>query len=319
MKRLYLLSALMLIMAVAMLPHNMKAQAPVWDGTWETWTQGSGTQAGPYLIETPQHLAWLARQVNNGVSTYNGVYFRLTNDLDLNSEEWTPIGNSTSNRFKGIFDGDNHFIDNIHILSYTQNGTDINPYGGLFGVIDNATIMNIGTNTNMVDNVSCSCTPIYAGGIAAYAYGGTNHIINCYQTGNISYLATFSSSHRGVRGGIVGFVSGETTLSNCRNYGQVRDYYGFAEYEGCYIGGLIGLVNATVTISDCSNYGVVYGKSWTHSYAGGLIGHCQDGTTTIINSHNEGNVTGLFLWWFDWTFFKYYKHQQLLQRRRACG
>ena len=91
MKRLYLLSALMLIMAVTMLPQNTKAQAPVWDGTWETWTQGSGTQADPYLIETPQHLAWLARQVNNGVSMYNGVYFRLTNDLDLNSEEWTLI------------------------------------------------------------------------------------------------------------------------------------------------------------------------------------------------------------------------------------
>ena len=290
MKRLYLLSALMLIMAVTMLPQNTKAQAPVWDGTWETWTQGSGTQADPYLIETPQHLAWLARQVNNGVSMYNGVYFRLTNDLDLNSEEWTPIGNSITNRFKGIFDGDNHFVDNISIMSYTQNGTYINPYSGLFGVIDNATIMNIGTNTNM--GCYASCTPIYVGGIAAYAYGGTNHLINCYQTGNINFSCSFPSTHKGARGGIVGFVDGETILSNCRNYGQVRDRNTFADYLGCHIGGLIGLVNATVTISDCSNYGIVNSNISTYSYAGGLIGHCQAGITTIINSHNEGNVTG---------------------------
>ena len=38
----------------------MSAQALVWDGSAEPWTHGSGTHDDPYLIETPQQLAFLA-------------------------------------------------------------------------------------------------------------------------------------------------------------------------------------------------------------------------------------------------------------------
>ena len=152
MKRHYLL--IVMIFAVAMtLSQRMNAQTvPVWDGAYAPWTQGSGTQADPYLIEIPQHLSYLARQVNNVTSSYNGVYFRLTSDLDMNSLEWTPIGNSTTNRFKGNFDGDGHFIDNIYAVNRYNSATQSfsNPtYCGLFGVIEDATIMNLGVNTTV--------------------------------------------------------------------------------------------------------------------------------------------------------------------------
>ncbi|MDR2512680.1 MAG: hypothetical protein LBD01_02635, partial [Puniceicoccales bacterium] len=44
--------------------------------------EGNGTEDNPYLIKTPLHLAWLAAKVNAGTD-YNGVHFRLENDLDL--------------------------------------------------------------------------------------------------------------------------------------------------------------------------------------------------------------------------------------------
>ena len=48
-----------------------------WDGTAsEAWTNGSGTEADPYLIETPAHLKYLSAQVAAG-NTYEGVYFFL--------------------------------------------------------------------------------------------------------------------------------------------------------------------------------------------------------------------------------------------------
>ena len=145
MKKHYLLIAMLFAMA-AMLPQRMNAQTvPVWDGAYAPWTQGSGTQADPYLIEIPQHLAWLAQKVNDGTSTYNGVYFRLTSDLDMNSLEWTPIGNSTTTRFKGVFDGDGHFIDDIYIsssvISY-GDGSELGSYG-LFGVVEGVSISNL--------------------------------------------------------------------------------------------------------------------------------------------------------------------------------
>lgn len=264
MKKVNLLSALMLMIIVAMMPQQSLCAQTItpWDSTFAPWTQGSGTQSDPYQIETPQNLAWLARQVNTGVSTYNGVYFRLTNDLDMNSLQWSPIGNSTTNRFKGVFDGNGHFIDNVYVICYNDiNGNSVNEtYCGLFGVIENATIVNLGVNTTItpikINNSFIS--PTYAGGIVAYVYSGNNIISNCYNTGNINTglgtnaLGNINSC--GYSGGIVGYVNSETTLSSCHNFGNISMTNSY--HVSCR-GGLIGGVNATMTISDCSNSGVI--------------------------------------------------------------
>ena len=53
----------------------MSAQALVWDGSSEPWTHGSGTHDDPYLIETPQQLAFLAQTVNE---SYDFADYRFT-------------------------------------------------------------------------------------------------------------------------------------------------------------------------------------------------------------------------------------------------
>ena len=312
MKRLYLLSTLLLVMAVAMLPQNVKAQVPVWDGTWEIWTHGNGTQADPYLIETPQHLAWLARKVNDGTTTFNGVHFRLTTDLDMNSLEWSPIGNSTTNRFKGTFDGNGHYIDNIYMLIVNN---DNRTYLGLFGIIDGATITNLGVNTTIICQEHNSS--LYEGGLVGYIYSGYNNISNCYNNGAlgsynsssdvgglIGYInsTTFLSGCNNTAnvgsynpadycGGIVGRLSASTTIIDCHNSGNVRSYYGSGN------GGIVGSVSAETTITNCSNKGVISASgSWGHTGCpcGGLIGYVSTtGTIIINNSHNEGNVSGI--------------------------
>ena len=111
-----------------------------WDGTSsEMWTQGTGTEADPYLIETPANLAYLSAQVTAG-KTYAGVYFQQTEDFDLQSKTWTPIGTSTY-KFAGIYDGGNKFISNLT--------------NSIFGSIIDATIMNItlqGVDINTNEN-----------------------------------------------------------------------------------------------------------------------------------------------------------------------
>ena len=77
-----------------MVPATIFAQVDDWDGTAVQWTHGTGTQADPYLIESAENLAWISEMVNNGVTTYEGVYFRMTTDLDMQNIEWVPIGNS---------------------------------------------------------------------------------------------------------------------------------------------------------------------------------------------------------------------------------
>ena len=79
----------------------------VWDGSVATdFASGTGTEADPYQIATAAQLAYLAQQVNAG-NQYEGQYFKVTNDLDLNDLEWTPIGNGTYD-FSGFFDGGEH-------------------------------------------------------------------------------------------------------------------------------------------------------------------------------------------------------------------
>lgn len=80
-------------------------------------------------------LEWFASQVNSGVSFLNKTVALVT-DVDLESEEWTPIGNST-NKFQGKFDGKEHTIGNLVINAAGKN--DI----GLFGFTTDGEICNL--------------------------------------------------------------------------------------------------------------------------------------------------------------------------------
>jgi hypothetical protein len=99
-----------------------------WDGTSAPWTQGNGTQANPYLIESPQHLAFLSDMVNAGVSNYQGQYFLLTQDISLSNQSWVPIGDET-HPFKGHFNGGGHMIDSVLIDNNNYN------YRGLWVIL----------------------------------------------------------------------------------------------------------------------------------------------------------------------------------------
>ena len=63
----------------------------VWDGSVApSFEDGEGTESNPYQLATGSQLAYLAQQVNLGIS-YSEKYFVLCNDIDLNDIEWTPI------------------------------------------------------------------------------------------------------------------------------------------------------------------------------------------------------------------------------------
>lgn len=67
----------------------------------QTYSGGSGTAQDPYLISSKADMAALAIAVNDG-NAYSGKHFLLTQDLTGIS---TRIGNSSTNCFKGVFDG----------------------------------------------------------------------------------------------------------------------------------------------------------------------------------------------------------------------
>lgn len=86
---------------------------------------GTGTKEDPYQISNALELARLAYQVNSGVST-RGVYYKLTNNINLDSNiYWTPIGTTSSKTdryFAGKFNGNGHVIYNMHICWTNESG-----------------------------------------------------------------------------------------------------------------------------------------------------------------------------------------------------
>ena len=107
---------LLLIIAWVICPCLLFSQVDAWDGTAVQWTNGTGTATDPYLIESAENLVWIREMVNSGVTTYAGVHFKLTTDLNLKNRQWVPIGINDAKSFKGVFDGDNHFIDSLLIM-----------------------------------------------------------------------------------------------------------------------------------------------------------------------------------------------------------
>ena len=117
-----------IIFIAAMLCFSNAYSVVTWDGTTKTaWTQGTGTEADPFIISSPNHLAYLAQQVNAG-TTYAGVYFKQTQDFNLNNKTWTSIG-TTTYKFAGNYDGNSKYISNLK--------------NSIFGYINNSEIKNL--------------------------------------------------------------------------------------------------------------------------------------------------------------------------------
>ena len=285
---------------------NLSAQTvSVWDGSSEIWTQGSGTEADPYLIETAANLAWIAEMVNAGVTTYEGVYFMVVNDLDLNNLQWSSIGNSRTLCFKGYFDGGGHLIDNV------KNGS-------LFGYVSNAVVKKVQIKkvsttgaglvryaiTTIIDNCHIRSGNVtgggYAGGIVAYCEGECP-IERCSNAANITSSGNVLSA-----GGICGYQTTAAIITNCHNTGSISITKTTCSNDNytVYAGGICGYGGGSFT--SCSNRGSVRAEnqsayhdtpsgnsSYTHYYStsssGGICGSGGD----FVFCYNVGAVSSL--------------------------
>ena len=140
-------------------------------GEWD----GDGTEKSPYTIATPADLKRLSSRVNDEGKEYQGIYFKVTQDITFDSsiqKNFMAIGWRTNNYFKGSFDGNNKIISGIN----TNNS---HSYEGLFGFTDSkATIKNvILTNSTFINNSTQIGGLSGVGGIAG---GGYATISGCF-------------------------------------------------------------------------------------------------------------------------------------------
>ena len=216
-----------------------------------------------------------------------------------NPSNWTPIGTSISNAYKGTFDGGGHTITGLAVT-----GSD--KYAGLFGYIDEGgTVKNV-----TLEGVQIATTHSVgdAGGVAGYSYG---NIENCSVSGSVS-----GSGMNGIAGGVVGFQVGGS-LTGCSSSATVNagntaggvagTTNNGASLTACYAtgdvtlvsndigtyfaGGVVGSNGSSSTLKACYAWGSVTGSGSGTVYVGGVTGTNDLGTLTACY-HAKGTVKG---------------------------
>ena len=186
----------------------------------------------------------------------------LKDDITL-TEVWTPIGTSSRSSYTGTFDGGGHKILNLNVNTTGQ-------CGGLFGYIKGATVKHLILDAPAVSTTFDGNTAWF-GGIAGYMEDGT--IDDCHVTGGsiTSPIAT---------GGIVGSISGTTSVQNCTVSNRTK-------ISGGIVGGIVGSNAGDMVenceVSDCT----ITSQASVSGNAGGIVGSQNWSTTQNCFAHGN--------------------------------
>lgn len=187
--------------------NNITIEAKAADAVDTSWYDNRTEGQTEFTITTAAQLRGLAELVNKNEDIFSECKIKLGKDIDLNNEQWTPIGNGYE--FNGEFDGQGHTIYNlkeseIEDANYIKaglfgvvKGISVEKEDGTYNitpaVIKNVTIENADIEvTNTKNNV-----PNTLGGTGALvSYGVNINIENC-KVKNAKITANNSSPRAG--------------------------------------------------------------------------------------------------------------------------
>ena len=190
--------------------------------------------------------------------------YQLMNDLDLDGEEWTPIG-TLREPFLGHFKGNGFTISNYQI---TTNHLGFN---GLFGYIEgDVEFLNI---TNFVIDITDDFV-VNAGGLAGMSLGSINHV---EVDGVIRISVDGFNVYAGMLVGNQHKLSQKTILAstfspNEVSFNQVSGTIDVSKSEIAYVGGLLGKSHNTKSFNNVVNGLEINVINYKTAFVGGLIG-----------------------------------------------
>jgi hypothetical protein len=266
MKKQFLLLALYLV-----------AVTGLWAQTATAPSVGDGTEGNPYQIASLDNLYWLSQTDDVWDAD---IYFIQTADIDASATAtwddgagFSPIGTSSSNAFKGSYNGKGYTIKGLTINRSTTN------YIGLFGCALVPTLDSIGL-------IDCKVTgEDYVGALVGQLYRDNpraGYVNACYNSngtvkGNEKVGGLFGHTY------YVNLGTGLTGINNCYTTGTVEGY--------AYVGGFSGYHRYT-PITNCYSACTVYGTGG--SYIGGFAATIvdQNGPGPVTNCYSVGKVVG---------------------------
>lgn len=210
---------------------------------WYTDAIAVNEKATNFTINSAADLLGLAQLVNDGTETFSGKTIMLEDNIDLSSVcypanengtaevSWTPIGDAT-HAFAGMFDGNGHTIEGLHINETGSWEANTVLYKGLFG-----------NNSGTIKNI------IVTGNVT---------ITNNKKGPNNSTALAIKVAIKGT-GGIVGSSSG--VIQSCGFAGTVKvqgytkkmEQKPYVNVPGAFNGGVVGNGKAVNCWYYCTN------------------------------------------------------------------
>lgn len=259
-----------------------------------------------YVIDSEAGFAKVRQKLNGN--------YMLNTDIDLHGEMFVPIGwNDTSidcviSDFTGIFDGNNHLIDNLY-MDYNTMPTDgesstRDGYGfyrdvALFacneGTIRNLNVQITYPNDEGIFGVFGDCN------VGTFAGWNGGKLINCHAIGNVGSLYCGDNLQYGTGGGVCGNNNG--LVQYCSFEGGVEgfSYIGgicgknFGTVEECFFaGGINGALDAEY-VWQYSIFGIggICGASSINGASGGITRNCYAYLTYYVNGDSfVGGIVG---------------------------
>lgn len=238
-----------------------------WDKIW----MGEGSANDPYQISDAEKLTALQKQVNENGFSYTGKWFRLTNNIDLNNELWTPIGVDSLHSFGGSLDGGGKTISGLKVET---NGALAGLFGsvrGTYGVPMTMRDLTLKNGSVKFTSSGTSCS----GGLVAAVEGETALELRNVVAENLTV-----SGGRDGSGGLLG--RGRVAMTNCHNRG--------GSVTGSYAGGLAGMGYSNLqdhVLAGCTNSAKVVGKRT----AGGMTGNETYSDGSYTSCANSGSIS----------------------------
>lgn len=185
----------------------------VWDGTDDTSWYENNKDATEFSIGTAAELAGLAALVNGTAkdadnNSIDAVNFsrktiKLTADIDLGNQAWTPIGNGDSSfAFFGTFNGDGYTISGLNVPDTNAPGL----FGYIFGTVQNLIVKG---SVTVGENADDGCGE---GGGVVCDNNGT--VQNCGFYGSVNDKTGYLAED----GAVGGVSSGSGKVLNCWYY-----------------------------------------------------------------------------------------------------
>lgn len=230
---------------------------------WYTDAIAVNEKATNFTINSAADLLGLAQLVNDGTETFSGKTIMLEDNIALSSVcypanengtaevSWTPIGDAT-HAFAGMFDGNGHTIEGLHINETGSWEANTVLYKGLFGN-NSGTIKNIIvtgnvtiTNNEKGPNSSTALAIKGTGGIVGSSSGV---IQSCGFAGTVKVQGYTKKMEQkpyvNVPGAFNGGVVGNGKAVNC--------WYYCTNTNGASPLGVFGSSDSVLSLSCCCN------------------------------------------------------------------